>query len=265
MHESGRYLVTGCAGFIGSHLTESLLADGNEVVGVGHTYSVVTTKTVTTTVVQPQKATSSTIPTSLGGRGLSVNQIYKQAGSGVVDILVTDQTSTPFGGSQQSQGEGAGVVYDNKGDVVAGDPRKHRLGACMHCPPGDRHVRSWRELLDEQVLRDARTGYEAEVLVHEGQPEGVPFRRRQRELVLLACQDEPCRVVVRCVVAGQHLDQGRLAGAVGTEQTVDRAGRKTDRDIAEDAAVAEALADVRDLDDITAGGRRGHFTPHSLR
>ncbi|HWM12045.1 MAG TPA: NAD-dependent epimerase/dehydratase family protein [Solirubrobacteraceae bacterium] len=29
-----RALVTGCAGFIGSHLTESLLADGHEVVGV---------------------------------------------------------------------------------------------------------------------------------------------------------------------------------------------------------------------------------------
>ena len=29
-----RALVTGCAGFIGSHLTESLLADGHEVLGV---------------------------------------------------------------------------------------------------------------------------------------------------------------------------------------------------------------------------------------
>src|SRR5690348_7905438 len=29
-----RALVTGCAGFIGSHLTDSLLADGHEVVGV---------------------------------------------------------------------------------------------------------------------------------------------------------------------------------------------------------------------------------------
>src|SRR5215218_5317727 len=29
-----RALVTGCAGFIGSHLTESLLADGEDVIGV---------------------------------------------------------------------------------------------------------------------------------------------------------------------------------------------------------------------------------------
>ncbi len=77
------------------------------------------TKTVTTTVVQPSKATSSTIPTSLGGRGLSVNQIYNQASPGVVDILVSSQSSSPFGGgSQQTEGEGAGVVYDNKGDIL---------------------------------------------------------------------------------------------------------------------------------------------------
>src|SRR4051812_18792160 len=34
MTELMRALVTGCAGFIGSHLTDSLLIDGHEVVGV---------------------------------------------------------------------------------------------------------------------------------------------------------------------------------------------------------------------------------------
>ncbi len=81
------------------------------------------TTSATTTVVQP--ATGTSIPSSLSGqlsspRGLSVNQIYRQSASGVVDITVTSQTNSglPFGGSQQTQGEGAGVVYDNKGDIL---------------------------------------------------------------------------------------------------------------------------------------------------
>ncbi|MBV9918458.1 MAG: trypsin-like peptidase domain-containing protein [Solirubrobacterales bacterium] len=77
------------------------------------------THSVTTTVVQPAHA--SPLPTSTGGRGLSVNQIYNQASPGVVDIVVTSQSGgiNPFSGSsQESQGEGAGVVYDSKGDIL---------------------------------------------------------------------------------------------------------------------------------------------------
>jgi len=77
----------------------------------------------TTTVVQP--ASASRIPTSFSGtlgtsRGLSVNQVYRQDGPGVVDITVTAQSNSgfPFGGTQQTQGEGAGVVYDTKGDIL---------------------------------------------------------------------------------------------------------------------------------------------------
>ena len=33
-HAMARYLVTGCAGFVGSHLAESLVAGGHEVVGL---------------------------------------------------------------------------------------------------------------------------------------------------------------------------------------------------------------------------------------
>ncbi len=87
-----------------------------------------TTHSTTTTVIAPQRA--SAIPTSLSGTttdtgGMTVNQIYRQDSPGVVDILVTDQTSSssgPFGfgggGTQESQGEGAGVVYDTKGDIL---------------------------------------------------------------------------------------------------------------------------------------------------
>jgi putative serine protease PepD len=81
-----------------------------------------TTKHVstTTTVVQ-----SSGVPTSLSTstHGLSINQIYRAASPGVVDIKVTDVSNTGFGpfgggGQQETQGEGAGVVYDKQGDIL---------------------------------------------------------------------------------------------------------------------------------------------------
>lgn len=86
-----------------------------------------TTHSTTTTVVQPSSGSS--IPTALSGtrRGLTVNQIYRNASPGVVDITVTSQSSgggfNPFGGGgggggQTQQGEGAGVVYDNQGDIL---------------------------------------------------------------------------------------------------------------------------------------------------
>ena len=75
---------------------------------------------VTTTVVQPSH--NATLPTSLtsGSQGSSINQIYRQDGPGVVDITVTASSGSGgfFGGSQQTQGEGAGVVYDKKGDIL---------------------------------------------------------------------------------------------------------------------------------------------------
>jgi putative serine protease PepD len=93
-----------------------------------------TTHSVTTTVVN-QSSAASTIPTSLTGgtssRGLTVNQIYRDASPGVVDILVTEQATGGggfglFGGGgggsgqsgAQTQGEGAGVVYDTRGDIL---------------------------------------------------------------------------------------------------------------------------------------------------
>jgi S1-C subfamily serine protease len=70
-------------------------------------------------VVQPSRG--SAIPTSLSGtRGLTVNQIYRNVSAGVVDIVVTTTGSTGGFGfpSPQTQGEGAGVVYDTKGDIL---------------------------------------------------------------------------------------------------------------------------------------------------
>ena len=82
--------------------------------GGGATHSV-----TTTTVVQPAQG----LPTSASpAHGLTVNQLYHQAAPGVVDIVVTATSNSGgfgfFGGPQRSQGEGAGVVYDTKGDIL---------------------------------------------------------------------------------------------------------------------------------------------------
>jgi putative serine protease PepD len=79
-------------------------------------------KTVTTLVTSGQPASAS-VPSTLNvTHGMTINQIYRSASPGVVDITVTSQQSSNsnlFGGnSQQTEGEGAGVVYDKKGDIV---------------------------------------------------------------------------------------------------------------------------------------------------
>jgi S1-C subfamily serine protease len=83
-----------------------------------------TTRSVTTTVVR-QSQTGLPTSFSTSGTGMSIDQIYKSASPGVVDILVTSTTSSGgfgfFGGgsgSQVQQGEGAGVVYNAKGDIL---------------------------------------------------------------------------------------------------------------------------------------------------
>jgi S1-C subfamily serine protease len=77
-----------------------------------------TTKTVTTTVYQ--QSAGSSVPTALSAsKGLTVNQIYRMDSPGVVDIVVNQNgTVGPFGQTEQSQGEGAGVVYDKNGDIL---------------------------------------------------------------------------------------------------------------------------------------------------
>ena len=79
--------------------------------------------TTTTTVVQNSRGAA--VPTSLrSGRGLTVNEIYRHASPGVVDIRVIASGSgggfglPGFGGSQQQQAEGAGVVYDKSGNIL---------------------------------------------------------------------------------------------------------------------------------------------------
>jgi S1-C subfamily serine protease len=104
--------IGGALGIVGGAIAGGLIA---LAIASGSTTS---HSSVTTTVVQPARA----VPTSVStGHGMTVNQIYRAASPGVVDITVTSISNSggfPFGGSQETQGEGAGVVYDKKGDIL---------------------------------------------------------------------------------------------------------------------------------------------------
>jgi putative serine protease PepD len=80
---------------------------------------------VTTTTVVQQGAGQSEPASFKSTAGMTINQIYKSASPGVVDILVTSQSQSPslnfFGGQGQTQkqeGEGAGVVYNSQGYIL---------------------------------------------------------------------------------------------------------------------------------------------------
>jgi putative serine protease PepD len=80
-----------------------------------------TTHSVTTTVVQT--TSSPTLPTSFSnGKAQTINQLYRSVGPGVVDITTSSTQNSSgvfgFGQSQQTAGEGAGVVFDKKGDIL---------------------------------------------------------------------------------------------------------------------------------------------------
>jgi putative serine protease PepD len=87
----------------------------------------------TTTIVQQSgpgtSASAQSEPASIKSTGgMTINQIYRSASPGVVDILVTSQSQSPSlgffgggggsGGSQVEEGEGAGVVYNSNGYIL---------------------------------------------------------------------------------------------------------------------------------------------------
>src|ERR1039458_9566323 len=83
------------------------------------------THSVTTTTVVDQGGGQSEPASFKSTGGMTINQIYKAASPGVVDILVTSQGQSPslgfFGGqgqSQKQQGEGAGIVYNANGYIL---------------------------------------------------------------------------------------------------------------------------------------------------
>jgi putative serine protease PepD len=85
------------------------------------------THSVTTTTVVDQTGGQGEPASFKSTGGMTINQIYKSASPGVVDILVTSQSQSPslgfFGGggqgqTQKEQGEGAGVVYNSQGYIL---------------------------------------------------------------------------------------------------------------------------------------------------
>jgi hypothetical protein len=89
-----------------------------------------TSRSVTTTVIQQGRGEAA-VPTSLtGNKGLTVNQIYRQDGPGVVDIVVQTQQQGGFGlfgGGQCHLGDGE----------LPGRPQGQRQGTRYR--PLDRH------------------------------------------------------------------------------------------------------------------------------
>jgi S1-C subfamily serine protease len=72
-----------------------------------------------TTVVEQTSAAPSTVP-AVAGKGLTVNEIYKRMGPGVVQITSTIGASTSTDGQFQesSQALGSGFVLDKEGHIV---------------------------------------------------------------------------------------------------------------------------------------------------
>ena len=92
-----------------------------------------TTKVITETSGSSAAASAhpGPVPTAFSSsKGLTVNQIYKMDGSGVVDITVNGTSSSngaggffPFGGgqTQPTQAEGSGFVLNKNGDIVTAE------------------------------------------------------------------------------------------------------------------------------------------------
>jgi putative serine protease PepD len=80
------------------------------------------TRTVTTTTVIPQSAHAGQPASFSSSKAYTIHQLFEMDDPGVVDINTQSVQNTGglfnFGGQQQVQGEGAGVVFDNKGDII---------------------------------------------------------------------------------------------------------------------------------------------------
>jgi putative serine protease PepD len=95
-------------------LTAALAGGG---VGAATSLGLGSTETVTTVVRETTTAEDGT-PAAVTGGDLGVNEVYRRAAAGVVEITVTGGTTSPFGGQPQQTAQGSGFVYDREGHVI---------------------------------------------------------------------------------------------------------------------------------------------------
>ena len=110
-------------------------------------------------------------------------------------------------------------------------------------PPRDPPQRAGLVVADAQVLEHAHLGHQPEVLVHERDAEQVRRAGVERQRHRLAGHLQG-RAVVGRVVAGQDLDEGRLARAVLAEQAVHLPGQDVEVDVRQDGPAREGLREA---------------------
>ena len=100
-------------------LAAAAVLGGGVALGGAAAVGALDTGSSTTVVEQQSSAAPSTVPAA-SGTGLTVNEIYKRMGPGVVQITTTIGASTSSDGQfqQSSQALGSGFVLDKEGHIV---------------------------------------------------------------------------------------------------------------------------------------------------
>jgi hypothetical protein len=110
-------------------------------------------------------------------------------------------------------------------------------------------------MAQEDVLSDGEAVNDVELLIHRGHAVSQGHDRARQGHPLTVDED---LARVRLVRAGEHLDQGRLAGPVLTEQAVHLAGPDVKVDAVEGARARELLDDAVHLKESPGGGVADH-------
>src|SRR5690349_20638013 len=101
-------------------LAAAAVLGGGVALGGAALVGALDTGSSTTVVEQPASSAAPSPVPAVSGRGLTVNEIYKRMGPGVVQITTTIGASTSSDGQfqQSSQALGSGFVLDKEGHIV---------------------------------------------------------------------------------------------------------------------------------------------------